>query len=662
MTFDADSYLTEVLEPARQAEGRPPADLLLRYGLSLPLTAAEVAENLPAVLGTWRRARRELKYRKLISRLEADHARLAAVFDKAKAGDVGPLHAAVAQARSASDEKLDKLRDELADIAGPVRRITPALAGELATGHGLEPGQVAPLLVRLSIEVAEPDPLPADPPVTGYPRYREALRTLGCRHTADFVLDESRDTVTLDGVLRVWDTVEIDGQPERRVVASTVHTADLAWAARPHDGSRTLASTVLVTLKALLEQSGPTGVAALVRYEVAEELRTRHRQGASAGALVDYASASLGLADDDARRIAFAVRAEPLGAASAVAPSAVAPDGVAPEASVVVAQPVPAATPPAEASAAPVAPDAVPAERPGGSTALSATPPGESAVPAGPLSATASVAPEATGTQPTAAKPTSTEPTSTEPTGAGTATGVAATPSPAKEAPLGAYAPLPSPDQVVADRAGDEVVVRWQWPTELTEVLLRWQPQVADPGAAATERPWRERLVSRGAYRSQGGAWLPLTTGPGNVPGNGNSNGNGARNAPLRIELTAMAPRHGRRVRGAPVTVRLPGRIEAWYEVSRTGPPWRRELTVAVRTDEPTQLRRLMVVLRRGTVMPLQPTDGEVLRQLEHVRVAPEAPLRLRLPVPRGPYWLRCFAADDDVALRDPPVVQLRGR
>ncbi|MGH3647245.1 MAG: hypothetical protein ACRDTM_08720, partial [Micromonosporaceae bacterium] len=317
MTFDADSYLTEVLEPARLAEGQPPADLLVRYGLSLPLSAAEIAENLPAVLGTWRRARRELKYRKLIARLEADHARLAPAFDKAKAGDVGPLHAAVAEARSAGHAALDKLRDELADMVGPVRRITPALAAELAAHHRLRPPQIAPLLVELSIDVAEPDPLPERPPVAGYPRYREALRTLGCRHTADFVLDESRDSATLDGALRVWHTVEIDGQPERRVVASTVHTADLAWAARPYDGSKTLASTVLVTLKALLETSGPAGVAELVRYEVAEELRNRHRQGASAAALVDYAAGSLGLAGDDARRIAFAIRAEPSAAPSA---------------------------------------------------------------------------------------------------------------------------------------------------------------------------------------------------------------------------------------------------------------------------------------------------------------------------------------------------------
>ena len=209
--------------------------------------------------------------------------------------------------------------------------------------------------------------------------------------------------------------------------------------------------------------------------------------------------------------------------------------------------------------------------------------------------------------------------------------------------PLTLHAPLPSPSHVAAHRAGDEVVVRWEWPVDLSEVVLRW---------SLGERAWREKSISRGAYRSQGGAWLPV----------GQLATNGDRNAPLRIELIPVAPLEGRRARGEPVSVTVPARVEAWYEVTRTGPPWRRELTLAVRSGQDAHLGSLLVVLRRGTVMPLQATDGEVLRRLEDVRVTPDQPLRLRLPVPEGPYWLRCFAPGDEVELRDPPVVQLRGR
>lgn len=681
MSFDEERYAREVLEPARLAHGQPPADLLVRYGLSLPLQPARVAETLPAVLGCWRRARRELKYRKLVTRLEADHARLAPAFDKAKQGDVGPLTDAVEAARSASYAKLDKIGAEIDDIAGPLKRITPELAAEIAGNHGLQVSQLAPVLDEADIAVVAADRLPLESPVAGYPRYREALRTLGCRHTADFVLDESSDPDGgAEGELTIWDTVSIVGKPERRVVASSVHTADLAWAARPHDGSRTLASTVLVALKALIEFQGPTGVAELVRYEIAEELRTRHRQGASAAALVDYASSSLGLVADDARRIVFAVRAEPQTAAAPPAPAA--PAGSGSDARV---------APAPLASAAPPAP--APSSRPSAGTPLSAAPPSpatpvgapSSAPPsrtapgtAGPISLTAPVPRSEPGSLPhpgtrseseslprSHREPESPpEPESVPEPGYRAAAAAAeasavpdefpdnfaelpvltgSAPVAADTVPLAAHAPLPSPNHVAADRVGDEVVVRWEWPPELTEVALRWQ---------LGDLAWRAKSISRGAYRSQGGAWLPV----------GELATNGDRNAPLRIELVPVAPLHGRRVHGAPVSVTVPGRVEAWYEVTRTGPPWRRELTVAVRSGQHAHLRSLMVVLRRGTVMPLHATDGEVLRQLEDVRVSPDQPLRLRLPLPVGPYWLRCFAPGDDVELRDPPVVQMRGR
>jgi hypothetical protein len=208
----------------------------------------------------------------------------------------------------------------------------------------------------------------------------------------------------------------------------------------------------------------------------------------------------------------------------------------------------------------------------------------------------------------------------------------------------------PAPGHITADRLGDEIVVHWQWPPELTEVLLRWREPY--PG----DQAWREKAISRGGYRSQGGAWLPLDEWSG-----------GHRSQPLEVQLLPVVVRDGTRTSGAPVTVRVPGRVDAWYEVARTGPPWRRELTVAVRAGQPAQLRTLLVVLRRGSVMPLRATDGEVLRRVDDVWLSPDQPLRLRVSVPRGPYWLRCFAAtgdstDEVVELRDPPVVQLRGR
>ncbi len=53
----------------------PPDDLLVRYALGRDL--AEVGETVKAVRQCWRRQRSQLKFRRLVDRLEADHARLA---------------------------------------------------------------------------------------------------------------------------------------------------------------------------------------------------------------------------------------------------------------------------------------------------------------------------------------------------------------------------------------------------------------------------------------------------------------------------------------------------------------------------------------------------------------------------------------------------------
>lgn len=660
--FDEERYTREVLEPARLADGQPPADLTVRYGLAAPLSAAQIAETLPQVLGCWRRARRELKYRRLVTRLEADHARLAPAFARAVAGELRPLLTAIEQAHSAGRERAERLHAEITDLAVPLGRITPEIAAELASEHGVSTEELGTLLNRAGVRVAPADPLPGKAPVSGYPRYRTALRTLGCRHTAEFLLDPGGGAATTDPVT-VWNGVALAGRPETTVEPESVLAVDRAWAARPHDGTRTLASTVLVALKALMASQGPEGVAELVRYEVAEELRTRHRQGASAAALVTYATGSLGLAREDARRIAFAVRAEPYGPSAPgrhAAPETPPADPNAPvEGPAGLAGPAePTGFAGPAGLAGPRQQPGQPAERPGQPAAGAVT---HRELPAQrPALPDEAVQPAIATTRASGGEAKRPGPISKTPPRIHRNTGDATIVSPATPIPepdAGSRQPAvierqspPAPGHITADRLGSEVVVHWQWPPELTEVLLRWRVRHPE------DQVWREKAVSRGGYRSQGGAWLPL-----------DEWSDGHRSQPLEVQLLPVVVRDGTRASGAPVTVRVPGRVEAWYEVARTGPPWRRELTVAVRAGQPAQLRTLLVVLRRGSVMPLRATDGEVLRRVDDVRLSPDQPLRLRVSVPRGPYWLRCFAAtgdatDEVVELRDPPVVQLRGR
>src|SRR3954462_15663335 len=91
MVFDEQRYVRDVLEPARAAGNQPPDDLRVRYALTEPLVAREVTETLKQVRMAWRKARGQLRFRRLIDRLEGDHLRLAPLFERAALGDLTGL-------------------------------------------------------------------------------------------------------------------------------------------------------------------------------------------------------------------------------------------------------------------------------------------------------------------------------------------------------------------------------------------------------------------------------------------------------------------------------------------------------------------------------------------------------------------------------------------
>lgn len=769
--FDEDKYLREVLEPARQAGDRPPENLIARYALAEPLDPAQIAEVVPAVRACWRRARRELKFRRLVARLDAEHTQLAPLLEAAAAGDLDPLRIAIAEALARPARRAARLAAEIDDIAAPLLRITPEVAAELADTHEVSMAEVETQLRSRGVEVCQPDPLPTVPPVVGYTRYRDALRALGHRHAPDFLLGAEE----VSGALALWSDhspgprVTVAGLP---VTPDLVTEADHYWSARPHDGSKTLASTVIVVLKAAIAQGGLDD---LIQYELAEALRARQRQGVSAAALVEYATDQLGLILADAQRLAFAIRAEQLAAdpspASSLLPHPSAsltplsppslsprPPGARPghpseEAPTAAPEEAPSddlgtrldpkGQPPDVPRTPPVPVTDEPVLKP--SQRLSATPPpaglelpAETPAPApepepepvgpaaagptvpGPLSATPPRSGHAASGIPSTAVPTETveAPGTYEDAGPSGAPSVGVTPLPdpvwppttqaevrgpvdtpvsrghgaiheahqgldltpssppepwqshelsvrdaGPAVPVSADSAFPDPGpaepsprlrvthaepidpkvptlppHLTARRSDGELGLWWDWPEDLAEVRISWH--------LPNEPLQRELALSRAAYQAQGGAWLT-------APGNG----------ALRITLTPVA-RHGEHlVPGPPIVVDVPERAEAWYEIRRSGPPWRRQLVVILYAHQPVSLRRVLVVLRPGSVMPLRPDDGEIIGHAENLVLRPGVPTQLVLPAPRpGPYWLRCFAPDDDLDLHDPPVDQLRGR
>ncbi|WP_214110316.1 hypothetical protein [Acrocarpospora catenulata] len=284
--FDEEGYVREVLDPARQA-GAPPEDLRARYRLHPDMAPAEVAETVRLVRHCWRRQRQLLKYRKLVDRLEADHAGYAPIFEAAAAGDTGPLLAALRQAGERDRRRVAQARQRLDDAAGWLRLLAPDVLAGIARSAGVDQREAAELAAGLGIEVREPDQLPEMPPYPGYGRAREALDTLRKRHLAEFL---EEDRVSLFGPM-----------PE---LAERVRDVEADWQRRTRGPWTISADTVLAALR------GAGDPAELVRYDLVARLRERVREHPSDETLYRHATAELGLTQQDARRAVFAVRRE----------------------------------------------------------------------------------------------------------------------------------------------------------------------------------------------------------------------------------------------------------------------------------------------------------------------------------------------------------------
>lgn len=291
MSWD-EEYKREVLEPARAAGDQPPEDLRVRYALTEPLVPAEVTARVKQVRQCWRRARGQLKYRKLVDRLEAEHRELASAFAAAEKGDLRPLTQRLRGGEERTARRRAEARARLLDVAGAVRMVTPGDITAIARSSGVGAEELAWLARAEHIDVREPDRLPAAPPYAGYARAREALDVLGHRQLADFL------TAGL-AAAQVPIPVLDGARPDPRLI----ERATAEWARRARDTSSSNAETVLIALK-----SADPGE--LLLYDVVDRLRERHRQRSSEAALLHHAVQGLGIEASDARRLVFAVRRE----------------------------------------------------------------------------------------------------------------------------------------------------------------------------------------------------------------------------------------------------------------------------------------------------------------------------------------------------------------
>ncbi len=239
-------------------------------------------------------ARGQLKYRKLIDRLEAEHRELAPLFAAAERGDLRPLEARLRGGAERTERRRGQARARLADAAGMLRTAAPAEVEAIARTGGVTRAELAELAAADGIEIREPDPLPSAAPYPAYRKVRESLDVLGKQHLADFLFGPR-----LTGPIHVLDGFTAPG--DLRLDDAAVAACGAEWARRSRDTSTTHADTILAALRSDADPH------ALLLFDVVDRLRERLRQRASERALLRHAIEDLGIEQGDARRLVFAI-------------------------------------------------------------------------------------------------------------------------------------------------------------------------------------------------------------------------------------------------------------------------------------------------------------------------------------------------------------------
>ncbi len=180
---------------------------------------------------------------------------------------------------------------------------------------------------------------------------------------------------------------------------------------------------------------------------------------------------------------------------------------------------------------------------------------------------------------------------------------------------VGVAAPV---EQLLARRAGREVIVSWVWPPAVGHVEVAFLPERG--------KPYRRRMTREQVEKH--GCRIPAGSSGGTVSVRSVSRG--------QVGDLFSAPR----------TVAVEGAATVLeYHLRRAGGllgRGRRLLRVSV--DQECTGVELRLVVAEGAV-PAGPESGRTVQRFTGVRLDPDAPWEVPFTLPRAvrPYWLRCF-------------------
>ncbi len=195
-----------------------------------------------------------------------------------------------------------------------------------------------------------------------------------------------------------------------------------------------------------------------------------------------------------------------------------------------------------------------------------------------------------------------------------------------------AFGSCPSVTDVVVERFNDEARLRWTWPGDSYEVLVRWK---ASGGHG-------ERRMSRSVYLENG---CRVQIGAGRAVFTFTTVAGDATTTWSSSETTYELP-----------PASLVVRYEVQFRRRMLLPP---RLATLIFSGAGVNNVDVIVVGARGRVMPHDESSGVVLANVRLNPVA-NASLDVSLPSGSGPLWIRAFSKTPGIRLGDPPPSQMR--
>jgi hypothetical protein len=184
----------------------------------------------------------------------------------------------------------------------------------------------------------------------------------------------------------------------------------------------------------------------------------------------------------------------------------------------------------------------------------------------------------------------------------------------------------------------DYATVSWEWPSSAELAEVAWE----------LDGEMDSHLISRGEYRSKGGARVPLGRGP------------------CRIEVRAVIMVGNNSFTAPPVETVIDNvvDVEIGYTVSALslGPFGGRSKKVVFIAAQGCKDVQIRMIASPGVVMPTSATAGVPVLE-EALSLPPGVPVEHHVTVPRAvkrPYWVRCFVTGGRGRLIDPPISCLK--